>query len=83
MEHFLNFLDNTMSQFTILTIIIFILLIYLNWLFIKTAISKGVEDGIYNAIVSLKNNGLISDTIEEIEETKQKYNSFKNSENNI
>ncbi len=78
MEQFLHSLGDSILLFAIIAITFFILGIYFIWSLVKSAIARGVEDGIYNAIVSLKNNGLISDTIEEIEETKQKYNSNKN-----
>lgn len=74
MEQFLNSLGNSILLFIVLNIIFAIIGIYIIWSLVKTAIARGVEDGIYNAIVSLKNNGLISDTIAELEETKQIFN---------
>ena len=47
--------------------------IYLLWLFIKSAISKGVETGIYNAVVELENNGVLEEIMAEKYSIKNKF----------
>jgi len=57
----------------IVGIILALLYIYLLWLFLKSAISRGVETGIYNAVVELKNNGVIEEIIAEKYYLKNKF----------
>lgn len=74
MEKLFYSLQNSILLFLIFSITLFILFIYIIWSFLKSAIARGVEDGIYNAVISLEKNGFISDTIAEVEETKKIYN---------
>lgn len=71
MEHFLHSLGDSILLFLILWVIFILFIISVIWSLLRTAIARGVEDGIYNAFISLKNNGIITDTISEMEETKQ------------
>lgn len=64
-------------------ICIICLVIYIIWHLVKTAIARGVEDGIYNAVASLINKGIISDTFAEIEECKKLYNPNSEPEQSI
>ena len=74
MEKLFYSLQNSILLFLIFSITLFILFIYIIWSLLKSAIARGVEDGIYNAVISLEKNGFISDTIAEVEETKKIYN---------
>lgn len=71
MEQFLYHTGNFAILALIISLLIFALIIYLIWHLLKTAIARGVEDGIYNAIISLKNNGIIEEISSDIEEVKQ------------
>lgn len=57
----------------IVGIILALLYIYLLWLFLKSAISRGVETGIYNAVVELQNNGVIEEIVAEKYYLKNKF----------
>ena len=74
MQQFINSLGDSFFLFLILFLIVLMLIIDALWFFLKTAISRGVEDGIYNAVVKLHNKGIINKTILETEEIKQKLN---------
>ncbi|MBQ4282983.1 MAG: hypothetical protein IJB96_03545 [Lachnospira sp.] len=74
MQHFIHSLGDSLILFLILCLIVLILIIDALWFFLKSAISRGVEDGIYNAVVKLHNKGIINKTILEAEEIKQRLN---------
>lgn len=74
MEYFFENLGSITLIAIILYICIFLFIIYCVWSFIKSAIAKGVEIGIYNAIIALENRGIINDILTEAEEIKQLYN---------
>lgn len=50
MEKFFNFFVNILEVSAILGIIIIAFVLLCLWLFLKSAIAKGVEDGYYNAL---------------------------------
>ena len=60
------------------TILIFVIIgvalaIYLSWLFLKTAIARGVEDGIYNAIIELKKDKVTENLFAEMYYMQNKF----------
>ena len=87
MEQFLYQLGNLAILVLIISLLILGLIIYLIWRLLKTAIARGVEDGIYNAVISLKNDGVINGISDDIEEIKQVFDpkipSKENTPNNI
>lgn len=74
MEQFLYHMGNFAIIAFAISLLIIVLIIYLIWHLLKTAIAKGVEDGIYNAVISLKNDGVIEGISSDIEEIKRIYN---------
>lgn len=74
MTQFINSLGEGVIIFLLFFLIIIGIIIEAVWFFIKTAIARGVEDGIYNAVVKLYNKGIINKTAMEIEEIKQVFN---------
>ena len=74
MEQFLHSLGDSFFLFLIIFLIILLIIIDVIWFFLKTAIARGVEDGIYNAVTKLHSKGIINKTILEAEEIKQKLN---------
>ena len=73
MDKLIYSLQNSILLLLIFSITVLILFIYIIWLLLKSAIARGVEDGIYNAIISLEKNGFISDKITEIAKTSNLY----------
>lgn len=51
MTEFLNSIDETIGTIICFAIIIFILKLYLQWVFIKSAVEAGVKDAIKETII--------------------------------